>query len=83
MLSLVDLSRVTGRRASPSAIAASSTTTSGGLPTPDRHERPLPPALSALALYQRPARAYRGIVDDTLRYLYDQALRTEDGASTT
>jgi len=39
-----------------------------------------PPALSALALYQQTCEpAYRQVVEDTLSYLYDDALRTEDG----
>ena len=39
-----------------------------------------PPALSALALYEETCEEpYRQVVTDTLTYLYDEALRTEDG----
>lgn len=39
-----------------------------------------PPALAALALYQESCtEAYRTVVTDVLRYLYEQAARTEQG----
>jgi unsaturated rhamnogalacturonyl hydrolase len=39
-----------------------------------------PPAVTALALYQESCGSgYRGVVTDTLSYLYDAALRTADG----
>lgn len=39
-----------------------------------------PPALTALALYDETCELpYRGVVTDTLTYLYDESLRTADG----
>jgi unsaturated rhamnogalacturonyl hydrolase len=81
MLSLVDLYRVTGDTALRDYVAAwlDHHIAVGYVDTLTASDR-CPPAASALALYAENCRAdYREMVDRTLHYLYEEALRDGEG----